>query len=176
MNVAINAGHFPTLDSGACGQTGLQEADVVKNISMIVSSILQSVGYTTLFIQENELQDICDLSNNFNADIFVSIHCNGAENTEARGTETFFFDGNTAGTVLARCIQTQIIDSLQTIDRNIKDGSHLYVIKHTNCTAVLVETAFISNMEDEQLLITKQEEFAKSIARGITDYVQQFIR
>jgi len=171
MRIAINAGHFPGLDSGAVGQSRLCEANVVKNIATFVVSILQSVGYNALFIQDNELYNICDLSNDFNADLFVSIHCNGAENEEARGTETFYYDGNEAGLNLAKCVQKQVVDALTITDRGVKDGSWLYVVKHTNAPAILVETAFISNTEDEELLTNKQEEFARAIARGITDYV-----
>jgi N-acetylmuramoyl-L-alanine amidase len=32
MRITINAGHCPGLDSGAVGQTGLQEANVIKDI------------------------------------------------------------------------------------------------------------------------------------------------
>ena len=47
----------------------------------------------------------------------------------------------------------------------------LIVLKHTNMPAVLVETAFISNDDDANLLANNQDDFARAIARGITDYV-----
>ena len=37
--------------------------------------------------------------------------------------------------------------------------------------AVLVETAFISNMEDAKKLIEAQHDIARAIARGVTDYM-----
>ena len=37
--------------------------------------------------------------------------------------------------------------------------------------AVLVETAFITNEDDVQLLMYKKDAFARAIARGVTDYV-----
>ena len=49
----------------------------------------------------------------------------------------------------------------------------LYVLNNTDAVAVLVETAFIDNAEDEVLLRTKQDEFARAIARGITDFEQE---
>lgn len=171
MKISINGGHYPGLDPGAVGQTGLQEAEVAKNISEHVVGILREVGYNALFIQRNELYEITELSNDFCADLFVSIHCNAAENRSAQGTETFY--GSDEGSKLAQCIQSQIIDNLGTVDRGIKDGSHLYVIRNTNAIAVLVECAFISNDIDECMLadLNKQYEFARAVARGITDYV-----
>lgn len=44
------------------------------------------------------------------------------------------------------------------------------VILNTGMPAVLVELAFISNKDDEKLLINAQDEFARAIARGVTDY------
>ena len=37
--------------------------------------------------------------------------------------------------------------------------------------AILIETAFIDNDDDALLLINNQDDFARAIARGITDYV-----
>jgi N-acetylmuramoyl-L-alanine amidase len=178
MRIAINAGHCPGLDSGAVGQTGQQEAEVVRYIANKVCGYLQDVGYETLFIQENELQDICNASNNFNADLFISIHCNAATNDQAQGTETWYFDGSAKGESLAQCIQRQIIDSLQTVDRGVKDAvphkNGLYVLSNTDATSILVECGFISNAEDECMLASEkgQDELARAISRGVSDHVR----
>ena len=169
MKVCINAGHCPYLDPGAVGQTGLQEADVCNELMQKVSGHLTAIGYEVYLVQENSLATITTASNEFGADLFLSIHCNGVENINVRGTETFcyIFGGN--GEILARCIQQQIVDSLGTIDRGVKT-TNFYVLKYTDCPAVLVETAFISNSEDEQLLIARLDDFVAAIARGVTDY------
>jgi N-acetylmuramoyl-L-alanine amidase len=172
MKITTNAGHYPGKDSGAVGQTGLQEANVAKDIANKVCGYLSAVGYEVLFIQENELYQITDASNLFGSDLFLSIHCNAATNTEAKGTETFYSVGSVEGKKLAQCIQSQIINDLGTVDRGLKTNN-LYVTRNTNCPAVLIETAFISNTEDECMLSdeSKRDQFAAAIARGITDYV-----
>lgn len=169
MKICINAGHCPGLDSGAVG-TYLQEADVAKDLMHSVAGYLRIVGYEVLEVQENELQDITITSNNWRADLFVSIHCNAATNRSARGTETFCYSAGSDGEMLADCIQTQIVNSLGTVDRGVKYSKGLYVLKYTDCPAVLVETAFISNAEDEKMLDERKDEFARAIARGVTDY------
>ena len=176
MKICINAGHAPNgnPDPGAVGATGLRESDVAHDIMQLTIYYLQQVGYETIQVQDDDLQNICDTSNTFGSDLFVSIHCNAAENRDIQGSETFCMSEFPEGGTLARCIQSQIISCMSTIDRGVKGGSGLYVIKHTDCPAVLVETAFISNNEDEALLASQQgkENFARSIALGITDYVE----
>jgi len=69
------------------------------------------------------------------------------------------------------------VNALGTEDRGVKGAepgrNGLYVLSNTDAVAVLVETAFIDNAEDEVLLRTKQNEFARAIARGITDFEQE---
>ena len=174
MRICINGGHAPggIPDPGAVNNiTGLKESDVTDDVAQLVQYYLQQAGYETLVVQENELRDITDASNNWGANLFISVHCNAAGNRSALATETFY--GSKQGAKFARYIQSQIINNMGTVNRGIKDGSNLYVIKHTDCPAILVELAFISNDDDEALLASdeKKDEFAKCIARGVTDYV-----
>lgn len=180
MKICINAGHAPkgNPDPGAVGGTGLRESDVVYEIMQPMTYYLQQVGYEIIQVQDDDLQKICDVSNSFGAELFVSIHCNAAENKAAQGTETFYASPCGEGEKLAQCVQSEIIGRLKTVDRGIKVGNGLYVIKHTHCPAVLIETAFISNSKDEALLATKQgkEDFARAIALGITTYVASVLQ
>ena len=97
--------------------------------------------------------------------------CNAA-NTEAHGTEVEIYPGSDESQRLGQCIQSQIVDSLGTTDRGLKERPGLCVLKHTDMPAVLVETAFIDNDEDAELLTNRQDDFARAIARGVTDYEQ----
>lgn len=175
MKVFINPGHAPGIDPGAVGQTGLQEADVAKNVGILVEQYLNAAGIETESCQDDDLAYVCGRANNSNADLFVSIHCNAAS-PAAEGTETWFCAGSYEGTQLAGCIQDQIVESMDTVDRGIKEAmpgrNGLYVLTNTDMPAVLVELAFISNEDDEQLLTNNQDDFARAIACGITDYQQ----
>ncbi|WP_199846815.1 N-acetylmuramoyl-L-alanine amidase family protein, partial [Acidaminococcus fermentans] len=59
-----------------------------------------------------------------------------------------------------------------TTDRGVKVMPGLMVLKHTDMPACLVETAFIDNDADAELLRTGYDDFARAIARGVTDYQQ----
>lgn len=173
MKICINAGHCPGLDSGAVNSiTGLQEAHVTHDVMQEVMYHLQQAGYETLEVQENQLGDITKASNNFGADLFLSIHCNAATSDSAQGTETFCYSPGGIGEKLATCIQNQIVKSMETVDRGVK-FANFQVLRETDCPAVLVELAFITNEDDEKLLTSNEgkENFAKAISRGVTDYV-----
>jgi len=172
VKITVNGGHYPGRDSGAIGHTGLQEATVTCDMMARVACYLRAVSCTVLEVQENVLSQITDASNGYGADLFVSIHCNGATNADAKGTETFCALIGGDSEKLATCIQKQIVSSLGTVDRGVKTGN-FYVLRLTDCPAVLVETAFISNEDDEILLADEnsRDQFAAAIARGITDYL-----
>lgn len=168
MKVCINGGHMPGKDPGALGSR-VTEAEITQKLMNLVAGYLEKAGCEVMAVQTKELADICRKSNEWGADLFVSIHCNAA-NKKAKGTETFAYYGSREGNALAHHIQSQIITSLATANRGVKEAG-FYVLKHTKCTAALVETAFIDNLGDEQLLIDKTDDFARAIARGVTDYI-----
>ena len=168
MKIVVNGGHEPNVDSGAVGSRST-EAEITQKLMLMVSAYLEKAGCEVMAVQTADLAEICDVTNRWGADILVSIHCN-AFNKKAKGTETFAYYGSREGDALAHFIQSQIVTSLATTNRGVKEAGY-YVLKHTKCTAVLVETAFIDNKGDEQLLLDKTDEFARAIARGVTDYI-----
>lgn len=163
--------------------TGEVEAYVALEITNLVNKYLNDAGITTKVFQYDGLRAISNASNNWNPDIFVSVHCNSAGSPSARGTETFCYYNSTEGRKLAQCIHKRIIERVFTkkyidevyektgvdIDRGVKENN-FHVLRETNCTAVLIETAFMSNSEDSIILRDKKDEFARAIAIGITDY------
>ena len=180
MKVFINPGHDLEYDSGAVNpNTGMRECDVVAEIGERLKGYLEAVGIETEMLQSDNLYydsnysdrpiPVCEAANNSGADVFVSIHCNAA-NGNAKGTETFVYSWGGASTTLANCVQNQILNALGTIDRGIKVRNDLIVLKRTNMPAILVETAFIDNDSDAELLTNNRDDFAAAIARGITDF------
>ena len=175
MKVFLNAGHAPdgNPDPGACGY-GLRECDVAKNVADLVAGYLTAAGVEVVgCLQSDSLHEVVSVSNRSGADVFISIHCNAC-NGNANGTETWHYYGSGEGEKLAQCIQNQIVDALGTVDRGVKGAkpgvNGLYVLSNTDAVAVLVELAFIDHAGDAQLLRSWQDEFARAIARGVTDY------
>ena len=166
MKIFINPGHGGK-DTGAVGNN-LIERDVTLFIAQRVETYLQAVGYDTMLFQYDGLQAICDAANNWNADLFVSIHCNAGGGF---GTETYYISER--GKLIANAIQNQIVSSVATFNRGVKFDDEFFVLANTNMPAVLVECAFIDNPNDAKLLREREDDFARAIARGISDYVAQ---
>ena len=94
--ICIDAGHGGK-DSEAVGN-GLLEKDIVLNIAKILKVQLLEKGFNICMTRENdtfiELKDRCIIANKAKADIFVSIHCNSAENKSAYGFEIYHSQGS----------------------------------------------------------------------------------
>ena len=173
LRIFINPGHDMDLDPGACAN-GIREVDIALAIGEKVKKTMEVIGYN-LNGETKGKPNVCATANNSGADIFVSIHCNSAANSSAKGTETLVYalDGGKSN-ILAKCIQAQIVNSLNMIDRGVKARPDLCVLRETSMPAILVETAFISNQEDAYKLMYRIEEFANAISRGITDAEKLF--
>jgi N-acetylmuramoyl-L-alanine amidase CwlD len=177
--IVLDAGHGG-YDTGAIGPTGVLEKNVTLAITLKIGAILTKNGVDTIYTRTSDtvswsndvtqnLQAICDISNNAKPDYFVSIHANSFSGPSASGIETYYFTGSAAGQKLAQAVQTELIKGTGRVDRGLKTTSGLYVIKNTVATAILVETSFISNPTEESLLASSdyQNKLAKAISTGI---------
>lgn len=181
--IIIDPGHGGS-DSGAVGPNGYTEKEGTFAISQKVASILNQSGAKVVMTRDsdvdvygpnasarNELQARVDVGNNANSDIFVSIHCNAFVNPAANGTQTFYYGSSYQGQRLAQSIQEKMIEANGLRDRGIST-CNFYVVKHSYMPAVLIETAFITNYDEEALLSDDewQTTMAKAIAEGINEY------
>ena len=181
--ITIDPGHGGS-DAGAVGPNGYTEKEGAFAISQKVASILNQSGAKVVMTRDsdvdvygpnafarNELQARVDVGNNANSDIFVSIHCNAFVNPAANGTQTFYYGSSYQGQRLAQSIQEKMIEANGLRDRGIST-CNFYVVKHSYMPAVLIETAFITNYDEEALLSDDewQTTMAKAIAEGINEY------
>jgi N-acetylmuramoyl-L-alanine amidase len=94
--IVIDPGHGGK-DAGAVGPENRYEKNVVFDVSTMLYEILKSKGYAVHLTRKDdtfiELKERTKLSNDKNADIFVSIHVNAIAKEKAdthEGIETFF--------------------------------------------------------------------------------------
>ena len=141
---------------------------------------MQSKGFEVIITRETETSSIantsvtdslkarCDLANDSNADLFVSVHCNtGGGN----GCEVYCFSKNSEGEALATLIEDKITKETGLYSRGVKTAN-FYVIKNTVMPSVLIETGFIDNEEDAKLLNSEegQTKIAEAVAAAIEEY------
>ncbi len=85
-------------DTGAVGPSGVKEKDITLDIARRVAPILVTSGVQVVLTRDDDrfvsLEERTALANGFEADLFVSIHCNASETKTRRGVETYVLDVN----------------------------------------------------------------------------------
>lgn len=175
MKIVIDPGHSGPWEPGACA-AGVRECDVVLAIAKLLTEQLYDAGHDVLLTRTGDIATDgltfrAELANANEANVFVSIHANSAESPAAHGTEVYHYPGSAQGKQLATCLQSQLVAELGTADRGVKEAN-FQVLRETDCPAVLVEVAFISNEADRRLLTgyAGQLAAAVAIASGLADY------
>ncbi|MGN1004595.1 MAG: N-acetylmuramoyl-L-alanine amidase [Oscillospiraceae bacterium] len=173
--VVLDAGHGGS-DYGAFYE-GICEKDINLAVAKKVEAILLREGYHVVMTRTEDtavgLYTRAEIANAADADIFVSIHSNAAENApDFTGIYTYYYPTSRQGAVLAQAIQTPLCASTGAIDRGIERADFV-VLRETNMCAVLVEMGFMTNSAELRLLITPsyQDKLAAGIAEGIVTYL-----
>ena len=176
MKIFIDPGHnYSGADSGAVGN-GLREQDVTFAIADKLKYLLIKNGYEVKMSREKLTVNIgttveqsirgrYEMSNEWGADLFLSIHCNSGGGT---GTECFIYSSQSEAKEYAERIQNAIVDRLNLADRGVKVRTDLGVLRGTTAPAVLIETGFIDNPADATLLRDRQQDYAEAIFEGVT--------
>jgi len=93
--IVLDPGHGGS-DSGASGPSGLKEKDVTLDIARRVAPVLTRDGMQVVLTRDDDrtvtLEERNARANQVGADVFVSIHCNAAENRARHGLETYVLD------------------------------------------------------------------------------------
>ena len=174
IKVFIDAGHGGK-DSGASGN-GLKEKDVVLSIATKLGALLNGRGISIKYSRTTDtylsLEERARLANAWGADLFVSIHANSATSS-VRGTECYTHPtANTATKTLSENVSRAIASKFGISNRGHKEANFA-VLRLSNMPAILVETAFISNSSDANLLNTRQADFSIAIANSILSYFNE---
>lgn len=224
--VVIDAGHGGT-DPGAVGSKG-QEKDVTLSVALQVGKLISEncPGVEVYYTRKTDvfipLYNRSKIANDKHADLFISIHCNAAENKTARGTETFVmglhktasnlevarkenaamllekdyksnygdFNPNSPesyvifslytnvylhnSALLASKVQRNLLKCNHFTDRGVQQAG-FWVLHKVAMPSILIELGFISNKEEEAILLNKesQKAMATSICNAFIEYKNQ---
>lgn len=154
MKICIDAGHnCPPRDTGAIGY--LNEEQVAAAVAIELFKQLD-INHTVLLTRPtdgssvtNSLSQRCRQANDFNPDLFISIHCNAHKSTsQPMGTEVYA--ASNAGNQFAERVESAIA-ALGFKSRGVKNGANLFVIKYTQAPAILIELFFVDSEADCKL-------------------------
>ncbi|MDN5344570.1 MAG: N-acetylmuramoyl-L-alanine amidase [Clostridia bacterium] len=171
-------------DPGAIGPAGVQEKDVNLAMAQKLAALLRGAGAIVYLTRNGEtcpytLAGRAYYANDVGADLFISIHSNASYSPDASGTSTYFYAppdsdlGKQRGTRqrLATAIQSALVAAIGRRDLGVKEAN-FSVLRNSDMPSVLVETAFISNPEEEQLLSSSA--FQGQVAEGVFNGVNNF--
>ena len=188
--IVLDAGHGVP-DEGAESSNGTTEAETNLKIALKVQSLLEQSGATVILtrsdenavydldsktLREKKVSDIHNrvkIGNESSADIFVSIHLNKIPQNQYWGWQCFYQDGNEKSTKLAKSLQNNLNEAIQKENKRVPMKlDTVYIMKHVEIPISIVECGFLSNPEEERLLLEDeyQNKLAWGIYNGIIDY------
>ena len=175
MKVALDAGHGG--GTGACGG-GFIEDRLNMEMVMRIGHYLRLWGASTCLTRRNEelvpITVRASIARSEKCDMLVSIHFNAGP-SQARGAECFIVAGDERSAALAGRIMQQLslLDLPLRGVKNDNQGAHsrLGILRgvYRQMPAVLVESAFLTNPQDAEMLRDRlfRDRLAKAIAKGI---------
>lgn len=176
VSIVLDPGHGGRADREGWkrGPTGLREAVVNLRVALFLRDFLVAAGAEVVLTRESDvyldpadaedLRKRAEIANRRRADLFLSIHHNGAENPDANFTTVFYHesaDHSPASLCAARYLLDGLDEALRleqltacplANDTLIARNSGFAVLRLTEGPAVLTESCFHSNPQQEQLL------------------------
>lgn len=191
--VVIDPGHGTIkaggwVDPGAIGKTlKVRELNVNIPISLKVEEYLRREGVEVILTHRGttnrDLYDRANLANNENAYCFVSIHANATANRAIQGIGVFYYAPEWMPEIFMQRLERQNLATYILDEALRSTGRPSYgifeenfaVIRETRMPSVLVETGFLTNQQEEQLLSSPafQDQIASGIAKGILKFLNQ---
>lgn len=173
MKIAIHAGHNPD-GKVACGAVGYgKESTLAREVCAYLYEYLSpyaDVFNATCDDGENArdvLKKIIKKTNSENPELSVSIHLNAALTHSAKGCEVWYYTGNPVTPYLCDMICDELV-KYGYRRRGVKPTRKLSVLREISCDSILVECAFVTNLDDMNRFNSRQ--IAKRIAKGIIKY------
>lgn len=175
--IVLDAGHGGK-DPGTMAN-GIQEKDINLAIVKKIQTILEDQGYQVILTREEDqsrtLSERVKTAGDAKAAVFVSIHQNALEHdTKTSGIQIYCNKAvNPDSAKLTEAIHSRILDATKAKDRGNIQDSDFYVVLHNPMPSCLVETGFLTSLEEQEKLTSEeyQEKLAKAVAEGIEAYL-----
>jgi len=179
--ILLDAGHGGTDGGARARDSGVWEKEINLQVASAAKKLMEAEGARVIMTREkdmqyseNKRQDLTarlDLARQFGAEMVVSIHMNEYRARKESGPQVFYRAGQAQGRLLAGALQESLVRTLAPKrERAAMAGD--YFILSLDVPSALVECGFISNPEEEKLLLTQayQQQVAQAIRDGIIEY------
>ena len=167
--IVIDAGHGGS-DPGAVYE-GRREKDDNLSLAIAVGELLSRQGVSVIYTRTTDVYQTpfekAQMANQADADFFISFHRNSSEEpNQYTGVETLVYDNSGIKQTMAENINGALSE-LGFRNLGVKARPGLVVLRRTKMPALLIETGFLNNEQDNTLYDEKQEEIARAIADAV---------
>lgn len=185
--VVIDAGHGG-IDGGVEGYSGENcERDINLQFALKLGELFKAMKVDVVYtrLDNNGLYDenatnkkVDDMNKRIklieenNANLVISLHQNGYTSSEQRGISTFYKGGQTASENLAKTLQSRFKQNIEHARSEALEGDY-FILNECSALCVLVECGFLTNPEEEQLLVNGeyQDKICFEIFTGCIQYL-----
>ena len=162
--IVIDAGHGGS-DPGAVYE-GRREKDDNLSLAIAVGELLSRQGVSVIYTRTTDVYQTpfekAQMANQADADFFISFHRNSSgEPNQYTGVETLVYDNSGIKQTMAENINGALSE-LGFRNLGVKARPGLVVLRRTKMPALLIETGFLNNEQDNTLYDEKQEEIARA--------------
>lgn len=187
LTVVIDAGHGG-IDGGVVGvETGKKESDLNLALSRKLQTVFEDAGFlvvqtrpteeglygmATAGYKKRDMRARAQVIEETAPAIVLSIHQNFFSLRSRRGAQVFYRADSASSKSLALLVQEELNNMPECVKRADALIGDYYVLNCSDYPSVIVECGFLSNAEDERLLVTDeyQQKIAEAILRGALQY------
>lgn len=184
--IVIDAGHGG-IDNGSIGYSGTLESEINLWYAQTLQQYCTEFGFFVTMTRTNDnglyspfaknkkkddMKQRQKIIENTSPDMVISIHMNSFPESSSRGAQVFYAKDSEAGKLLADSIQDQFVKNLVKPRQSSEVGDY-YIVNCTTAPSVIVECGFVSNPEEEQLLLQEdyKDKVCYSVVCGILKYL-----
>ena len=188
VTVVIDPGHGGN-DPGGIGVSGVLEKDVNPSVALDLKAYLEHQGMNVVMTRETDQGLYSETAQNkkkedlakrisiieeTKPDFVLCIHQNIFTDAKYSGAQVFYYKESEEGARLASSIQSQLIKGVDPGNTRVpKSNMNYYMLKQSPVPIVIVECGFLSNIEEEAKLGTReyQRDLAWNIYLGTMHYL-----
>ncbi|MBQ7164694.1 MAG: N-acetylmuramoyl-L-alanine amidase [Clostridia bacterium] len=188
FTVVIDAGHGG-IDGGVTGvNSGVAESELNLAVAKALKKNFSAAGFTVVMtrttsaglygkafasLKKTDMENRRKIIENASPDLVISVHMNKCPLPSRRGAQVFFKAGDDISRRFAEDIQGQLNSMKDAARECAALAGDYYILNVSPCPAALIECGFLSNAEDEKLLLDEsyREDLAYAVFKGAVAYL-----
>lgn len=179
----VDAGHGGRDGGARARDSGVWEKEINLQTALRLRDALRQAGAEVIMTRETDRDYARGKRDDLNArltmadgaDLIISVHMNEYRSRKESGPQVFYRRGQEQSRLLAGAVQDALIRVLAPARERAAMAGDYYILS-LDRPSILVECGFLSNPQEEKLLLSEdyQEKIARAICEGVTEYFTLF--